>query len=185
MNRFLKHFLIINVLCCAALGLVSCVAPSAKQAQQKAIHPWEIQEIVFLAEKPYQNFYTDVDMWVELKGPNFNKRVYGFWDGDNRYVVRLVATAPGEWTWRSASNKTDDAGLNGRTGSFTAVQWSAREKQENPNRRGFVRASSNGHALVYADGTPFFMVGDTWLAGSTWRLPFRNAPTSSTYLQPH
>ncbi|MCB9247295.1 MAG: hypothetical protein H6613_01470 [Ignavibacteriales bacterium] len=25
------------------------------------------------------------------------------------------------------------------------------------------------------------MIGDTWLAGSTWRLPFRNAETSDNY----
>ena len=25
------------------------------------------------------------------------------------------------------------------------------------------------------------MIGDTWLAGTTWRLPFRNAPTSDDY----
>jgi hypothetical protein len=30
---------------------------------------------------------------------------------------------------------------------------------------------SGGHALQYADGKPFFMVGDTWLAGTTWRHP--------------
>ena len=29
----------------------------------------------------------------------------------------------------------------------------------------------NGHALQYADGTPFFFIGDTWWASSTWRYP--------------
>jgi len=182
MNQFFKQVLISTLLVvCVAGGLTSCVTQSTKNVQLKKIHAWETQEIVFLAEKTYENCYTDVDMWVQLKGPNFDKRVYGFWDGENRYVVRLVATAPGEWTWSSASNHPDDAGLNGRSGKFTAVNWSAREKQQNPNRNGFVRVSPNGHALEYADGTPFFMVGDTWLAGSTWRLPFRNAPTSNDY----
>ena len=175
MNRFLNQLLI-----CVAIGLSGC-AELTKSTQHQQVHPWETQEIVFIAEKTYQNFYTDVDIWVQLKGPGFDKRVYGFWDGGNRYMVRLVATAPGEWTWSSASNNPDDAGLNGRSGKFTATNWSAREKQQNPNRQGFVRISPNGHALEYADGTSFFMVGDTWLAGSTWRLPFRNAPTSNDY----
>jgi len=47
-----------------------------------------------------------------------------------------------------------------------------------------VGASSNGHALQYADGTPFFMIGDTWLAGATWRLPFRNASPPAG-MRPH
>jgi hypothetical protein len=181
MNLFF-HQILINtfLILCVVGGLSGCVAPSKNIAQQKQIYIWETQEIVLFAQKQYSNYYTDVDMWVQLKGPGFDKRVYGFWDGENRYVVRVVATGPGEWTWRSGSN-SDDAGLNDRSGGFTAIKWSAREKQENPNRRGFVRVSPNGHALEYADGTPFFMVGDTWLAGTTWRLPFRNASSSSDY----
>src|SRR5690606_10920937 len=167
--------------------LAGCTNPAtttsipADQQQNAQVHPWEMQEIVLHAEKPYANPYTEVDMWVQLKGPNFDKRVYGFWDGGNRFKVRVVATEAGEWSWRSGANHSDDAGLNGHTGSFTAVAWSAAELRENPNRRGFVRSTPNGHALQYADGTPNFMVGDTWLAGSTWRLPFRNASTTDNY----
>jgi hypothetical protein len=180
---FFKRRLIDSLLIfCVILGFGGCASPSKENgAYQHQIHAWETQEIVLFAEKTYQNYYTDVDMWVQLKGPGFDKRVYGFWDGDNRYVVRLVATAPGDWTWRSGSNRADDRGLNDRSGAFTAVAWSAQEKRQNANRQGFVRVSPNGHALQYADGTPFFMAGDTWLAGSTWRLPFRNAPTSNDY----
>ena len=145
------------------------------------IHPWEMQEIVLQANNHYDNPYTEVDVWVQLQGPNFNKRVYGFWDGNNRYVVRVVATQAGQWRWHSGSNQPGDNGLNNHGGEFVAVAWSEKEKQTNSNRRGFVRATPNGHALQYADGTPFFMVGDTWLSGSTWRLPYRNAPTSEHY----
>lgn len=165
-----------------AITLSACTAAGIGQsAKNTAVRTWKMQEIVFLANNTYDNYYTDVDMWVQLQGPEFNKRVYGFWDGDNRYVVRVVATKPGTWTWRSGSNQPDDTGLNGHSGGFVAVEWTEREKQENPNRRGFIRATDNGHALQYADGTPFFMVGDTWLAGTTWRLPFRQATTNPDY----
>jgi len=146
-----------------------------------SIHVWEMQEIVLNAEKSYNNYYKDVTVWVELKGPHFSKRVYGFWDGANVFKVRVVATMPGQWTWTSGSNQKEDAGLNSKSGGFTAMAWSEKEKQQNANRRGFVHATPNGHALQYADGTPFFMVGDTWLAGTTWRLPFRNASSSNSY----
>src|SRR3990167_3814158 len=172
MNRFFKLLAILKLLALvAAIALAGCTTSSANTAAPNQIHTWQTQEIVLLAEKSYPNYYTDVDMWVQLKGPGFDKRVYGFWDGENRFVVRVVATKPGQWTWQSASNHPDDAGLNGHSGSFTAIEWSASEKKQNPNRQGFVRVSQNGHALEYADGTPFFMVGDTWLAGTTWRLP--------------
>lgn len=145
------------------------------------VHVWEMQEITLHAENKYDNNYTDVLCWIDLEGPGFSERVYGFWDGGNTYKVRFVATEPGGWQWISGSNQPNDSGLNGKSGKFSAVGWTESEKQENPVRRGFVRTTDNGHALQYADGTPFFMVGDTWLAGSTWRLPFRNAQTSSDY----
>jgi hypothetical protein len=146
------------------------------------LHPWEMHEITLKAGNSYKNYYTEVTCWVELKGPGFSKRVYGFWDGGNVFKVRVVATAPGEWQWESGSNQQSDGGLNGQKGSFTAVPWTEAEMAANPNRHGFVKASVNGHALQYADGTPFFMVGDTWLAGTTWRLPFRNATSAESYI---
>jgi hypothetical protein len=145
------------------------------------VHLWEMQEIRLQAENVYSNYYTDVTCWVELKGPDFSKRIYGFWNGGNHFVIRIVATTPGNWQWISGSNQPNDNGLNGKSGTFTAIAWTEKEKEENPNRRGFIRPTSNGHALQYADGTPFFMIGDTWLAGSTWRLPFRDAPTYDSY----
>ena len=92
------------------------------------IHPWEMHEIVLKAEKEYKNYYTDVTCWVELEGPGFSKRVYAFWDGDNIYIVRFVATKPGKWQWKSGSNQTDDNGLNNHTGEFTAVNGRKRKR---------------------------------------------------------
>ena len=141
-----------------------------------ALHPWEKVEIVLTATRDYPNPYVDVEVWVELSGPGFTKRCYGFWDGGRTYRVRVVATAPGQWTWRSGSNQ-DDPGLKGKTGSFTATEWTEQEKKENPVRRGFVHATPNGHALQYADGTPYFIVGDYMYAASTWRYKWRDEDT--------
>ncbi len=141
-------------------------------AMGQEIHAWEMKELTFTAEKSYENPYTAVTFWVDLTGPGFNKRVYGFWDGGQTFRVRVVATGPGEWRWTSGSNQIDDHGLNNRTGKFTAIPWTPDETAENPNRRGFIRASANGHTLEYEDGTPFFLSGDTWWAATTWRLPF-------------
>lgn len=131
-------------------------------------HVWEKVEIELLAQNEYSDPYNQVDVWVDLEGPNFCKRAYGFWDGGNSFKVRVLANAAGEWTWRSGSNQ-DDAGLNDITGSFTAIDWSDEEKAVNNTRRGFVRPTANGHALEYADGTPFYLLGDTWWAIPSWQ----------------
>lgn len=128
---------------------------------QGTVHVWEKQELTLTAENSYDNPYTDVTVWVDLSGPGFNKRIYGFWDGGQTFHLRLVATQEGEWTWESGSSP-DDPGLAGKSGSFTAISWTEAEKIENPVRRGFIKATGNQHALEHADGTPFFIIGDTW-----------------------
>src|ERR1051326_485127 len=101
-------------------------------------HVWEKQELTFTAVRPFTNAYTEVTVWVDLKGPNFKKRVFGFWDGGQTFRVRLVATQPGAWTWRSGSTPAD-GGLAGKTGTFEAIAWSESDKEANPLRRGFLR----------------------------------------------
>lgn len=146
------------------------------------VRVWQMQEVTFEAAREYANPYVDVELWIDLEGPDFKRRVYGFWDGGRTFKVRFVATKPGDWSWRSASNRSDDPGLNGGRGTFRAVAWDDAQLLENPNRRGFIRASENGHALRYADGMPFFLVGDTWLAAATWRLPWKGALPAPDYV---
>ena len=146
------------------------------------VHVWETQEIVLQSARAYDNAYTQVQCWIDLEGPGFSRRVHGFWDGDRTFRIRFVATAPGTWHWRTGSSQPDDAGLNGGGGTLRAAAWTDAELQPNINRRGFVRATANGHALQHADGTPFFLVGDTWLAASTWRLPWKGAAPAPDYL---
>ena len=174
MQRLLRLVLFV----CGTLPVIAL----ASRLQSGEVHVWDTQEITLQAAGTYSNPYVEVDCWIDLEGPDFKKRIYGFWDGGRTFKVRFVATAPGEWKWSSGSNQSSDAGLNGGRGTFRAVAWDADEIAENANRRGFVRASENGHALRYADGTPFFLVGDTWLAASTWRLPFRGVQPAADYV---
>jgi hypothetical protein len=173
--RFLRQL----ALC---LTVAVAVVPMRAALDRGEAHVWETQEIVLRAARDYANPYADVTCWIDLEGPGFARRVYGFWDGDRIFRIRFVATAPGEWKWRTGSNQPADAGLNNGAGALRAVAWTSAELAENANRRGFVRATPNGHALQYADGTPFFLVGDTWLAASTWRLPFRGVPAAADYV---
>lgn len=159
-----------------ALGPAAAALPAPGE-----VRVWETQEVLLEAQRDYANPYTEVECWIELEGPGFARRVYGFWDGGRSFRVRFVATAPGDWRWRVGSNQPEDAGLRG-SGRLRAIEWTEAEKRENPNRRGFVRAGANGRGLVHADGTPFFLLGDTWLAASTWRLPWRGQPASADYV---
>lgn len=162
-----------------AATMISTVALARLESGEAYV--WQTQEITFETTREYANPYVEVDCWIDLTGPGFRHRVYGFWDGGRTFKVRFVATAPGDWSWRAGSNQPLDTGLSG-SGRLRAVAWSQAQLELNPNRRGFVRASENGHALRYADGTPFFLVGDTWLAASTWRLPWKGTQPAADYV---
>ena len=144
---------------------------STAAASTQLVHVWDKHEIALTSEHSFQNPYTDVTVWVDLTGPGFNKRVYGFWNGGSEFCVRVVATAPGAWRWRSGSEPTV-RGLAGNSGTFEAVEWTDVEKLQNPLRGGFLRSTPNNHAIETADGTPFFVVGDTWYATGTNRFPW-------------
>ena len=139
-------------------GLVTL--PACNKATD-TVHVYDMVELSFIADLSYENPYMEVDLWVDLKGPGkLEYRIPAFWDSEQTWRVRLAATAPGKWRW-STGRETGDPGLDANSGSFMAIEWTEAEKEENINRRGFIRVSGNGRTLEYADGTPFFYTGDT------------------------
>ncbi|MFC1762463.1 DUF4038 domain-containing protein [Planctomycetota bacterium] len=148
------------------IGCFAGVTVSA-HAEANAVKVMAVNEISFNAQKEYANAYMDVDLWVDLNGPDgLSYRIPAFWDGGQTFRVRLVAIKPGKWTW-STGKTTGDSGLDNKSGSFDASTWTEAEKEANPNRRGFIRVASNKHTLEYADGTPFFYTADTWWSALT------------------
>ena len=138
------------------LGLAAALACACGAWRVPTCIPREKQELTFTAGKSMR---TPILTWWcgSICGPGFDRRVYGFWDGGSTFHLRLAATSPGDWTWSSGAN-VDDPGLTGKSGTFTAVAWTEEKLAENPLRRGFP-ATANGHALEYADGTPFLPSG--------------------------
>lgn len=181
MNRFFACQGAVLMFVVAATGGISptaagVVTQAPKPKDGRTCHVWEKIEIALLAQKKHENPYRDVAVWVDLKGPGFERRCYGFWDGEDTFRVRIMATAPGSWSWKSGSRPADP-GLEGVGGSFTAVEWTEVQKVENPCRRGMIRPSANGHAFQYADGTPYLLIGDTWWAAPTFRFRWRDDDT--------
>ncbi len=116
--RWLKGLCAVALLClpAAAFPQAGRAAPLASTTLSRGeARVWDTQEIVLRAGQDYPNPYVDVVCWIDLEGPGSSRRVYGFWDGGRTFKVRFVATAPGEWRWRSGSNQQADPGLNGGT----------------------------------------------------------------------
>lgn len=148
------------------LILVGWFLPSMVTAAP--VHVWETVEITLHASDHYGSPWTDVRVWVDLEGPDFSQRCYGFWDGGDTFRIRVQATSPGAWTWRSGA-EPDDSGLSGKSGAFESQAWTDAEKQANPNRRGQIHPARSGRHFEYADSTPFLLLADTLWAANTAR----------------
>ena len=128
---------------------------------------WRAGILTFTAARSYENPFLDVEIWAVFSGPSGRViRREAYWDGGETYRVSFAATEPG--LWRYTLEAPADSGLNGVSGELECVPYTG----ELPiYRHGFLRVSDDGHSLAYADGTPFFWLGDThwgFVAGETW-----------------
>src|ERR1035438_10225576 len=107
---------------CNSAGLATLAGFLCLAGAQAAapIHIYDKVELTFNATGRYANPYTDAEVWVDLKGPNFAKRCYGFWDGGQVFRVRITSSAQGKWTWVSGSHPFD-SGISNKTGSFVSA----------------------------------------------------------------
>src|SRR6516225_8249942 len=96
-----------SVACLGSLAVGALLAGMASASPSLVVHVWERQELTFTASQSWSNPYAQVTVWVDLRGPGFQKRIYGFWDGERTYRVRLLAPTPGAWTWQSGSTPPD------------------------------------------------------------------------------
>jgi hypothetical protein len=176
MKRFRFRFKTVVILIALISLNIVPISVASPSSDGNIYHVWEKVEITLTARNASKNPYTEMTVWLDLKGPGFDKRCYGFWDGGNTFRVRITASVPGTWTWKSGSQPADP-GLSGISGSFTAIDWTEQQKAENPSRRGMIRPSANGHAFQYADGTPYLLIGDTWWATPTFRFRWRDDDT--------
>ncbi len=80
-----------------ALAAIAPILAATGRAETR--HVWEKVEITLHSERQYENPYTDVEVWVDLKGPGFSNRCYGFWDATPptafAFWRRPLAAGPG------------------------------------------------------------------------------------------
>ncbi|MBP5511714.1 MAG: DUF4038 domain-containing protein [Kiritimatiellae bacterium] len=137
---------------------VFCVLHTAVFAGE-SVETWRVAELVFESKTDYSAgggdavrldvAFTNAETGVSLVRP-------AFWDGGKTFRVRVAPTSPGRWEWHGVC--LDDVSLSGKTGSFICRPYAGSLELY---RRGFVKATPGKKYFTYADGTPFFYLGDT------------------------
>jgi hypothetical protein len=84
--------------------------------------------------------------------------VPAFWDGGKSWKVRFAPTEVGEWSFYTVCTDTANSGLHHRGGKVTCKEYSG---DLDIYKHGFIKTETGKNYFMYADGTPFFYLGDT------------------------
>lgn len=123
------------------------------------IQTWRMTELRFESSTDYTSGGSDKVMmdvtFTHVQSGETHVRP-AFWDGSKVFLVRFAPTKDGQWTWKSAC--PEDKSLDGEKGKFSCERYSG----DLPvYQHGFVKAVDGKKYMTFADGTPFFYLGDT------------------------
>ena len=137
--------------------------PIDNPEQTLSAETWVVQEITFVSDKAYADPFCDVDVDLLLFGGGRLYTIPAFWDGGNTWKVRFVCPAAGTWYYKTVCTDSENTSLGARTGKVICAAYSG---VHDIYKHGFVTTNTGKKYFTYADGTPFFYLGDThWSLG--------------------
>jgi hypothetical protein len=148
-------------------------APNVFAANYK-VQQWKTVEIVLTSSITYVDPFQDVDVTATFTRPG-DKAITrpAFWDGGSIWIVRFAPPRTGLWTMTTNATDMNNSGLHHVK---MTVQCDPYSGNLDIYKHGFLKVSDNGRYLTYADGIPFFYLGDTHWILSHERFDKSNAP---------
>jgi len=149
------------------LGLSIVQGALATNYERPVITPEGIFEWNIESRKTYDDPFSEVEVDVVFTKAGESWRVPAFWRGGTRWTVRFAPPASGTYSYFVESTDLSNPDLNGHKNEIGLTGYSG----ANPLlKHGMLRVTKSGRSFEYADGTPFFWLGDTWWTGLSDRL---------------
>jgi|CZKL01.1.fsa_nt_gi hypothetical protein len=167
--RKLRPKMILGITLCNVIFCVPTVFAADLRVQQ-----WQAVEIALTSSVKYMDPFQDVDVTATFTGPDRKTIIRpAFWDGGAIWRVRFAPTQTGLWTMTTSATDANNGGLHHITRTVRCDRYSG---SLDIYKHGFLKVSGNGRYLTYADGTPFFYLGDTHWILAHERFDTSNAP---------
>jgi hypothetical protein len=147
------------------LLILFILRPTFVFTDSKTFHTNEIIELSFTSTNNYTNFVKDVTLQCIFYNKTDTIKVYGFWNGDSTYLVRVSINEEGDWNYKTICSDETNTGLHSQSGTIKVLKYNG----SNPLQTKWpIKVSPTGRYLVYNNGDPFFYLGDTaW--EMTWK----------------
>lgn len=130
----------------------------------------KVVEISFESAKSYGDPFNEVQVDLNVTAPDGKQaRVPAFWTGKQSWRVRYSSPLKGTHRWKIECSDATNAKLHGVEGT---IDLSPYVGDQPFYKHGFVQVAPDKRHLMYADGTPFFWLGDTWWMGLCNRLSY-------------
>lgn len=123
---------------------------------------WRMVEISLKSSATYEDPFNDVKVRAIFTGPDGSviKRP-AFWDGNNTWKIRFAPIQTGQWHMETICSDTANQALHHIKKTISAKPYTG---DLAIYRHGFLKVSPDNRYFTYADGTPFFYLGDThWI----------------------
>jgi len=153
----------------AASAVSSSVARSGL-AQDRVATSGEPTEWSYTSGKQYTDPFNQVELDAIITLPSGQQeRMPAFWAGGSTWRVRYAAPVPGTYSIQSACSDTSNHDLHDRVSTLTVQPYAGKNMHY---LHGPLKIAEDRRHFQYADGTPFFWLGDTWWMGLCKRLPW-------------
>ncbi len=139
------------------INVVVDETPDVTEATDYVTEKWVAAEIPFTATNEIKNIQdAEVDVTFVNRTTGTKMVMPAFWDGGTDWKVRFAPTECGIWDYTLAFTGAD-LGITAAGGTLACNTYKG---DLDIYKHGFVNAYGNKY-FSYADGTPFFYLGDT------------------------
>ncbi len=128
----------------------------------------QVTEWEYTSGHRYNDPFNNVELDVIVSSAQGDSwRIPAYWAGAQEWRVRFLPPAPGHYDVQTTCSDVDNPDLHQIT---SVLVVSARESDDPLVEHGPLQVAASKRTLTYADGTPFFWLGDTWWMGLCSRL---------------
>jgi hypothetical protein len=137
------------------------------------VEKWRMVEIPLTSARVHTDPFSTVTVTAIFNHGKVEITRPAFWDGENRWKIRFAPPAIGDWRFQTICSDPQDTGLQGQQGVIHAAPYKGSLLIF---KHGFLKSSPDHRYFTYADGTPFFYLGDTHWEAMHERFNTSNAP---------